>query len=74
MSSIERRLSTVARGCEERTRPALDQQDRDPVARQLDRGGQAGRAGADDQHGDVVDVGFAESMGAIVRRAGARAA
>ena len=51
-------------------RAALDEQERDVVARELERGGQPGRAGADDQHGDVGVVG---SMGAIVRAAGGAA-
>ena len=56
----------MARGCEESVVPALDEQGRDVVPRQLDRGGEAGRAGADHQDGGLLWSG--EGMGVIVER------
>ena len=49
-------------GMRRRRRPALDQQHGHRMARQLDRGGQAGGTGADHQDGDVIVGEHASSL------------
>ena len=62
----------MARGCEESVVRRSTSRTGTLVARQLDRGGQAGRAGADHQDGDVFDVVVRGGMDAIVGAPGRR--
>jgi hypothetical protein len=55
MSSIERQAEHGGARMRGEDRPALDEQDRDVVARQLDRGGEAGGTAPDHQYEDVFD-------------------
>ena len=64
MISIDRRLSTVARGMRGEPRAALDERHGDAVARELDRRGETGRAGADDEHWGVGGHGVMVGSGA----------